>query len=186
MKRWVLVLFFLLLSCAHADRAQLKRGADVFKNYCSGCHALQYMREARLAYDLGLSSPEDGMDFTHISMPASDARRWFGRMPPDLSLTARVRGRAWLTAYLKGFYPDASRPFGTNNQLLPWVGMPNVFAPMAHQGALDGTVEEVVSFLEYVAEPARLIRYRMGICVIFFLCVVACLLYQCKRSFESI
>ncbi|HBI21516.1 MAG TPA: hypothetical protein DDY37_02855, partial [Legionella sp.] len=98
MKRWVLVIFFLLLSCAHADRAQLKRGAYVFKNYCSGCHALRYMREARMTHDLGLTPGDDGMDFTHISMPAADARRWFGRMPPDLSLTARVRGTAWLAA----------------------------------------------------------------------------------------
>ncbi|HBI21079.1 MAG TPA: cytochrome c1, partial [Legionella sp.] len=82
------------------------------------------------------------------------------------------------------FYPDASRPFGANNRLFPSVAMPNVFAPMAHDGALDGTVQDVVYFLEYVAEPARLIRYRIGIGVIFFLCIVGCLLYQCKRPFE--
>lgn len=184
MKRWIPVLLFLLLPAVHADTAQLKRGSHVFKNYCSGCHALRYMRDERLAHDLGLTRADGRTDFTHVSMPETDARRWFGKVPPDLSLTARVRGTAWLAAYLKGFYPDFCRPFGANNRLLPMAAMPNVFAPMEHQAGLDDTIQDVVIFLEYVAEPVRLIRYRMGIGVIVFLCVLGLLLYPCRRSFE--
>lgn len=185
MMRWILVFFFLFqASSVLADNASLKRGAHVFNNYCSGCHALRYLRDTRLVHDLSLNAADGHMDFTQVSMPITDARRWFGKVPPDLSLTARVRGTSWLVAYLKGFYPDSCRPFGVNNRLFPMVAMPNVLAPMGDQAALDDTVQDVVAFLEYVAEPARLVRYRMGVGVMIFLCVLGGLVYSCKRYFE--
>ena len=62
------------------DRASLQRGAQLYMNYCSGCHALKYLRYSRMADDLGLSEEEvmENLNFTgaafgeHIisSMPA--------------------------------------------------------------------------------------------------------------------
>lgn len=40
------------------DQASLQRGAQLYMNYCSGCHSLKYMRYSRIAEDLGLSEQE--------------------------------------------------------------------------------------------------------------------------------
>ena len=41
------------------DTASLQRGAQVFANYCMGCHSLEHARYNRVARDLGI--PEDVM-----------------------------------------------------------------------------------------------------------------------------
>lgn len=116
------------------DRASLQRGAQLFMNYCSGCHSLKYLRYSRMAEDLGLSEDEvqKNLNFTgakvgetiDVSMPA-ESKDWFGKQPPDLSLIARVRGRDWVYTYLKSFYLDESRPVGWNNTVFPNASMPN-------------------------------------------------------------
>jgi ubiquinol-cytochrome c reductase cytochrome c1 subunit len=117
------------------DRASQQRGAQLFMNYCSGCHSLKYMRYSRMAEDLGLSEEEvmTNLNFTgakfgeqiQVSMPAAGAEKWFGKAPPDLSVIARVRGSDWIYTYLKSFYLDESRPVGWNNTLFPNASMPN-------------------------------------------------------------
>ncbi|WP_448478997.1 cytochrome c1 [Pseudoxanthomonas mexicana] len=118
-----------------SDRASLQRGAQLYMNYCAGCHSLKYMRYSRMAEDLGLSEEEvmENLNFTGakfgetigVSMPAGPATEWFGKMPPDLSLISRVRGSDWVYTYLKSFYLDESRPLGWNNKLFPNASMPN-------------------------------------------------------------
>ncbi len=117
------------------DRASLQRGAQLYMNYCSGCHSLKYLRYSRMADDLGLSEQEvmENLNFTgadfgeHIiaSMPAEPAAKWFGKAPPDLTLISRVRGSDWIYTYLKSFYLDSSRPVGWNNTLFANASMPN-------------------------------------------------------------
>ncbi|WED42467.1 cytochrome c1 [Legionella cardiaca] len=209
------------------DSAKLQRGARIFMNYCSGCHALRYMRYNQMATDLGLTTFDGEIDkdllfnnlvFTsakihdpiQISMPEKDARQWFGIVPPDLSLTARERGPAWIFTYLKSFYEDKSRPFGTNNLLIPDVAMPNILEPLigrvigitegqgpkphvshlvlVEKGEMgiqqfDSTLEDLVTFLAYVAEPAKLVRFRIGVGVIIFLCIFWLVAYQLKRVY---
>ena len=118
-----------------SDRASLQRGAQLYMNYCAGCHSLKYMRYSRMAEDLGLSDEEvmENLNFTGakfgetigVSMPAGPATEWFGKMPPDLSVISRVRGSDWIYTYLKSFYLDESRPLGWNNKLFPNASMPN-------------------------------------------------------------
>src|SRR6476469_8062883 len=74
-----------------ADRASLQRGAQLFMNYCSGCHSLKYLRYSRMAEDLGLSEDEvqANLNFTgfkvgehtEASMP-EQSKDWFGKQPP--------------------------------------------------------------------------------------------------------
>jgi len=124
-------------------------------------------------------------------MPASDAREGFGIVPPDLSLSGRERGGAWIYRYLKSFYADSSRPFGANNSLVPETAMPNILYPLWEQGQknllyqqqYERELEDLVSFLVYVAEPAQLIRYRLGSVVILFLCVFCAFAYLLKRNY---
>ncbi|MBA2651453.1 MAG: cytochrome c1 [Tatlockia sp.] len=183
------------------DKAKLQRGAKFYMNYCSGCHSLRYLRYNRLAKDLSLTNFDGEVDtnllsnliFTsakisdplQIAMPATDARQWFGAVPPDLSLIARVRGADWIANYLKGFYADNKRRFGANNTLVPDTAMPNVLYPLAGLSELeyDEFLDDLLTFLVYVGEPAKLIRYRMGWKVLFFLGVFCLVAYFLKRFY---
>jgi ubiquinol-cytochrome c reductase cytochrome c1 subunit len=117
----------------------LQRGARNFVNYCSGCHSLKYLRYNRMAKDLEIPESElpgnlmftsgKPFDTFDTSMPA-DAEGWFGKQPPDLSLMARARSVDYIYAFLKGFYVDKTRPWGTNNLVLPGAAMPDVLADL--------------------------------------------------------
>lgn len=120
------------------DRASLQRGAMLYMNYCSGCHALGYQRYSRTAEDLGISEElmMANLNFTgakfgeqiKTSMAPADGTTWFGKAPPDLSLVARRKpgGPDWTYNFLKGFYVDETRPSGWNNKVMPGASMPNV------------------------------------------------------------
>lgn len=118
------------------NAASLRRGARNFVNYCQGCHSASFVRYNQLARDLQLSEKQvlENLMFTGnrvfdtmtIAMPAAEASAWFGRTPPDLSLTGRSRGADWLYTYLMTFYVDESAPIGSNNLALPGASMPHV------------------------------------------------------------
>ncbi len=133
------------------NEASLQRGAATFMNYCSGCHSMGLLRYNRLAEDLGI--PEDLLkanlmftsdkvgDQIHTSMiPAAEG--WFGKMPPDLTLTARARGDDWVYSFLKTFYVDASRPNGVNNLTLEGASMPHVLGGLQGWQAVRHDDEE--------------------------------------------
>ncbi|CAB3762791.1 cytochrome c1 [Paraburkholderia solisilvae] len=115
--------------------ASLQHGAQIFVNYCMGCHSANLMRYSRLQ-DLGISQKaiEQNLMFTtdkigntmSIAMRPDDAKAWFGASPPDLSVEARAHSRDWLYTYLRGFYRDDTRPTGWNNLVFENVSMPNV------------------------------------------------------------
>lgn len=117
------------------NTGSLQNGAKLYFNYCSGCHALTFMRYARIAEDLGLSEAQVTKNFMftdakfgetiHANMNPKDAAEWFGKAPPDLSLEVRARGADWVFTYLKSFYLDPSRPMGWNNAVFANASMPN-------------------------------------------------------------
>ena len=205
------------------DRASLQRGAQLYMNYCAGCHSLKYMRYSRMAEDLGLTEDEvmNNLNFTgakfgeqvQVSMPHDPATKWFGKMPPDLSVISRVRGSDWIYTYLKSFYLDESRPLGWNNKLFPNASMPNPLWELqgmqhAEYGQADATTGErhveslkvtqagrqnaqqfdqtardITNFLEYVGEPAALKRQSIGVWVILFLAALTFLAYLLKEEY---
>lgn len=212
-----------------SDKTSLQQGAKLFMNYCSGCHSLRYLRYNSMAYDLGLTTFDGELDkdllmsnliFTEapihspieVAMPATDAKQWFGVLPPDLSLIARQRGSAWLYTYLQSFYEDHSRPFGTNNMLIPNVAMPNVLAPLTGRviasktpsnnqetntaetllylgdgqmtkQEFDEVVRSIVTFLVYVGEPQKSQHYRLGIFVIIYLTIFLWVVWLLKKNY---
>ncbi len=117
------------------DKASLQRGAQLYMNYCSGCHSLKYLRYARIGEDLGLTEDEVQQNLNlsgakigdHVISPMSAQMgvAAFGKAPPDLSVIARVRGSDWIYTYLKSFYLDETRPVGWNNKLFANASMPN-------------------------------------------------------------
>lgn len=174
MKKWLALLLF-VPSMAFAagstvplddpkidltDKESLQSGAQIFMNYCLGCHQMQYQRYQRMFNDLGI--PEDlgeqylqftgekVSDYITTPMPSEAAAVWFGAPPPDLTLVARVRGPEWLYTYMRTFYAEEGKTFGVNNLVFPNVGMPHVLEPL--QGTprktyesrmVDGTMTDV-------------------------------------------
>ena len=141
-------------------------------------------------------------------MPEDKAAEWLGKTPPDLSLIARSRGVDWLFNYLQGFYRDENG--GWNNVGLPNAAMPHVMWQLqgiqepvyAQHGELqvvdhlvlvepglqspeeyEETIRDLVTFLDYLSEPAKLKRKSIGIWVMLFLAVFAGLAYALKSEF---
>ena len=117
------------------NNASLQNGAKIFVNYCLGCHSAVSLRYNRLR-DIGLSDQQikDNLilgdqkvgDLMTIAMSPKDAKAWFGKVPPDLSVEARARGTDWLYTYFRTYYKDEESPTGWNNMIYPNVGMPHV------------------------------------------------------------
>ena len=204
------------------DEASLQRGAQLFMNYCSGCHSLKYLRYSRMAEDLGLTEDQvqANLNFIgakpgeqiNVAMTTADGEQFFGKMPPDLSVIARVRGSDWISAYLHSFYLDETRPVGWNNTVFPNASMPNVLWEMqglqhAEYGAADAggerpveklvlaqpgsqtpaqfdqTVRDITAFLEYAGEPAALKRQQIGVWVVLFLAFFTFLAWLLKKEY---
>lgn len=143
-----------------------------------------------------------------IAMRPENASQWLGKAPPDLSLISRSRGNDWLFTYLKSFYQDESG--GWNNLVLPNASMPHVMwqlqgiqkpvyashgdaevvdhLVLASEGLqtpeeYETTVRELVTFLDYLSEPAKLQRKTVGIWVMLFLTVFAFVAYLLKAEY---
>jgi ubiquinol-cytochrome c reductase cytochrome c1 subunit len=72
-----------------------------------------------------------------VTISADDAKKWFGVVPPDLSLIARARGTDYLYTFMRSFYADPTKATGVNNLALPGTAMPHVL------WELQGTQEAV-------------------------------------------
>lgn len=141
------------------------------------------------------------------TMDAEYAEASFGAAPPDLTLIARSRGTDWLYTYLRTFYYDPERPLGANNTTFPNVGMPHVLADLqgwkkpiyddnhkvtGFETIKEGTMSEkeydaamldLVSFLDYMGEPAKLVMGKIGGWVLTFLFLFGILAYALKKEY---
>lgn len=149
-------------------------------------------------------------DHMKAAMTAKDAKKWFGVAPPDLTLEARMRGPSWLYSYLLSFYRDQDTASGWNNLVFPHVAMPDVLYGLqgvqvpvyktvkGHQefdhflivksGSMTPAqyreaMHDLVNFMVYMGEPAKLQRYDVGIYVMIFLVIFAIVAYLLKREY---
>jgi ubiquinol-cytochrome c reductase cytochrome c1 subunit len=204
------------------DQASLQRGARLFMNYCVGCHSLKYLRYSQLASGLGLTEKQvmDNLNFTGAkfgepivsAMSETDAEKWFGKAPPDLSLEVSAKGADWVSAYLKAFYLDPATPSGWNNTVFKNVAMPfplwqlqgeqvAVMNPaenglpatvrelkLAHPGSMtpsqyDGAVRDLTAFLAYVSTPDELVRSHIGAWVVLYLVLFTLFALVLKKEY---
>lgn len=203
------------------NMASVQRGAQMFMNYCHACHSAQYMRYQRLAKDLGLTEQQveenlvfgnqEISDYMKAAMP-EESKQWFGKQPPDLTLTARSRGEDWIYSFLNGFYMTEE---GWNNTVLANAAMPHVLwklqgiqrpimetytdesgeehtriarLELAEPGELspeeyERTIRDITAFMIYLGEPAVLKRENMGIWVILFLVVFTFLAWLLYKEY---
>lgn len=145
-------------------------------------------------------------DLMKAVMRKEDAKLWFGTAPPDLTLVTRWRDPRWVYTYLRGFYRDQKSPSGWNNVVFRNVAMPNAlyewqgeqqaviengefvrFEP-AKPGSktpkqFDQDMRDLTNFLVYLGEPAKLVRYHIGIYVLIFLAVFSFVAYLLKKEY---
>ncbi len=195
-----------------SDNASLQRGARTFINNCLNCHSASYMRYNRLV-DIGLTEKEikenlllaaDKVgDTMQTAMDPSDAKKWFGVAPPDLSVEVRARGADWVYAYMRGFYKDETTPSGWNNVVFDKVAMPHVLYQLQGEQRLnhethalelvtpgrlspeeyDEFVADLTNYMAFMAEPAKQQRKMLGIWVILFLVVLLVLAKKLKAAY---
>lgn len=144
----------------HDNISSLQRGARNFMNYCSGCHGARYVRYNTIGAHLELSeeqlienlmfNADKTFETIRSAMSPDDAQRWFGVVPPDMSLIARAKGTDYIYNFLKGFYVEEESPTGVNNLYLPGTSMPHVL------GSLQGFQKAV--FIEHSDEDGTTTR----------------------------
>ena len=138
--------------------ASLQNGARLFANYCLGCHSANLVRWNRLQ-QIGLDEKQIKEylmpanqkigDTMKIAMTPAEAKAWFGKVPPDLSVITRARrsfehlGTDYIYTLLRTYYRDNASPTGWNNVVFPGIGMPNIF--WERQGPREATIETVHS-----------------------------------------
>lgn len=183
------------------DVAALQNGAKVFMNYCLGCHSISQVRYNKLR-DLGLNEEQikGNLILTQAkfgdpiltTLPLSGAKEWFGKAPPDLSLTARSRssgagtGGDWIYTYMRTYYEDSARPTGWNNKVYPAVGMPHVLWEVQKtlpKSDYDNLVADLTAFLVWVAEPVAQTRKQVGVWVLLFLALFFVFAWRLNAAF---
>jgi len=166
--------------------------------------------DATLRENLMFASTKPG-DLMKVNMSAEDAKAWFGVKPPDLSLTARSRGPDWIYTYMRSFYRDESTTTGWNNTLYPNVAMPHILYEWqgmrtaqfetggtgtkqlaGYEQLTPGTMDDrqyddamrdLTNFMVYLAEPAKMVRYKIGFWVMLFMLVFIGLAYALKKEY---
>ena len=149
------------------DRESIKRGAKLFVEYCLNCHSAELMRYSRIGQDLSMNDDEVRSQLIttdakiggvmKVAVEKEDAKRWFGKAPPDLSVISRARGVDWLYTYLRSFYRDDSRPWGVNNTVFKDVGMPHVLWEL--QGLQAPKIERIAD--EYGTEQDVIVGFEL-------------------------
>ncbi|MEK7679673.1 MAG: cytochrome c1 [Deltaproteobacteria bacterium] len=209
------------------DKLSLQRGAKIFFDKCIGCHSLKYIRYIDLATGIGFKEDKKKSieilikqnlindknlninDYVTGYMYNKDAIKWFGKIPPDLSLISRYRTDNWVYTYMKSFYIDKNRSIGINNLVFPDVGMPHVLLQLqgkqilkenkhsnnpddllelTENGSLSKTeynklIKDLVCFLSYVGEPKKTERINFGIYVLIFTFILTITLYLLKKEY---
>ncbi len=146
------------------------------------------------------------------AMDSADGETWFGAAPPDLSLYVRRHGPDRLYSFLNGFYRDPTQTWGVNNMVLAGASMPHVLevlqglpepvveskngadvvvgvevppeaAGLLTEGEYRQFTRDLTNFLDYVAEPVKAERERLGVKVIAFLAVFFVVAYLLKREY---
>lgn len=195
-----------------SDHASLQRGAKTFINHCLSCHSASYMRYNRLQ-DIGLTEKQikDNLlfagekvgDTMAVAMNPKDAKKWFGVMPPDLSVEVRARGADWVYAYMRGFYRDETTPTGWNNIVYDKVAMPHVLYEMQGEQVLNhethklelvkpgklspseynAYIGDLTNYMAFMAEPGKQQRQQLGWWVLLFLGVILVLARKLKKEY---
>ncbi len=184
------------------DKAQLKRGFQVYSEICAACHSIKHVAYRDLAA-LGMTeSMKDrpGLPADHFP-PVVYAGKG---TPPDLSLITKARhgGAAYVHSLLLGYttqpaellkkFPDAKTPDGLYYN--PYFANLNLAMPQpitaddqvtyadGTKATKDQMAKDVAAFLVWTAEPKLAKRHQTGAWWLGFLLFATVLAYMSYRN----
>ena len=190
------------------DLAALQNGARIFANHCLNCHSANLMRWNRLR-DIGLTEGQirEFLIFgdqkvgepMKVAIDPKDAKAWFGKTPPDLSVITRARhdGANYLYSLLTGYTdpPEGETAPGgaTNLHYNPyfaggWISMPPQLVPdrVVYEDGTEATPEQmardITAFLAWAGEPKQVMRKKTGFATLIYLLILGGLLYAAYRQ----
>lgn len=184
------------LACHSAASMRYNRLKDI------GMTEEQIKKNLELPEDVKIGST------MQAAMDTNSAKLAYGVAPPDLSVISRSRSADWLYTYLRSFHTDKTRASGWNNMIFPNVGMPHVLADLqgelelkiegqaghetkklvlASPGTLkpaeyDAAIADLTNYLVFMGEPAKMVRYKLGMIVIGFLLALFVLIFALKKE----
>ncbi len=209
----------------------IQRGSKIFFDYCQGCHNLKYIRYSDIASGLDLQKDVESnyVDNNYKSLDLlilntlmksnsiykvndnikstiddTYSIKWFGKIPPDLSLVAKYRSIEWIHKYLTGYYYDNSKIFGCNNLAFPDVLMPHILLEMQGIQIFDGLNLQIIKngylsndeyfnlvydlklFLSFVSDPHQYERKKIGLYLIIpIISLLTILMYILKKKYDK-
>lgn len=184
------------------DNETMRKGLQVFTDVCMGCHSAKYITYRGLMDypEIGLSRDEVDelrgnkslMDGLKTELAPEDAKEFYGKVPPDLSVMANARagGGHYLYSLLTGYADDPNGKIaeGNYNEYFPGgrIAMPDPLAWLGHDPSEEADLREqaraVASFMVFIADPHQLERKRIGVWVMGFLVLLTIVLYLLKKE----
>jgi len=194
------------------DKAQILRGYTVATQVCLACHSFKYFTHRDLMQvgftesEVKTLAKALNMNIDQPLLTAQDdetAKATFGKVPPDLSMITKARegGPDYVYALLTGFsedpaeisktFPQGMPPNTHFNRAFPGhaIAMPSPLSAPDLVTYSDGTsatipqmAKDVTTFLDFVAEPERTERQRLGVYVLLYLVIFTLLAYVTKRA----
>lgn len=184
------------------DNETMRKGLTVFTDVCMGCHSAKYVTYRGLMdyKEIGLSREEVDelrgdkslMEGLKTELAPEDAKEFYGKVPPDLSVMANARhgGGDYIYSLMIGYAqdPEGKIAEGNYNEHFPGgrIAMPDPMAWIGHDPADEADLKEqaraVSSFLAFIADPHQLERKRIGVWVMGFLVLLTIVLYLLKKE----
>ncbi len=153
----------------------VERGYEAFMDNCNSCHGIKYYQNKEKEIMKGVAP----------AMGPEDALEMLGKIPPDLSLMAKARGKdldgaQYIYGFLLGFFENEhgdtknaafANYYGTDGQ----TAMPDL-------GIDKETAADITSFLYMVADPYKHDREAMGKYVVTFMAFFTLLFYLLNKA----
>lgn len=193
------------------DKAEIYRGYTVATQVCIACHSFKYishrdlMRVGFTENEVTTLAKALNMTIDQKLLTGQDdatAMETFGKVPPDLSLMVKARdgladyvygiltGYSEDPAVIKQYLPGGLPAGGHFNKVFPGhsIAMPSplsaddlVTYPDGTKATVPQMAHDVVTFLQFAAEPERIERQHLGLFVLLYLVIFCILAYLSKR-----
>lgn len=193
------------------DKDEIYRGYTVATQVCLACHSFKYishrdlMRVGFTESEVLTLAKALNMTLDQKIISGQDdatAMETFGKVPPDLSLMVKARegladyvygvltGYSEDPAVIRHYLPGGLPAGGHFNKVFPGhsIAMPSPLSADDLVTFHDGTkatvpqmAHDVVTFLQWAAEPERIERQHLGLFVLMYLVIFCILAYLSKR-----
>ncbi|HEX2859744.1 MAG TPA: cytochrome c1 [Alphaproteobacteria bacterium] len=194
------------------NKDELYRGYTVATQVCLACHSFKYISHRDLMRvgftEAEVKTMAANLKMTidqpiHTGLAETDAQELYGKVPPDLSLMTKARegladyvygvltgysekpeeiAKDFPTGLPKGAYYNHAFPGKAIAMPAPLSGPDMVSFHDNTAATVPQMAHDVVTFMQWTAEPERMERQRLGVFVLLYLIIFGVLTYFTKRA----